>query len=241
MYDIQGIMLTKIHFIRHGMTEGNLKHWFYGSIDVPLAPEGEDDIKGFVEQGVYPAMPEGAPVFTSELRRTEDTMRCIYGNIPHEKLAGFNEYHYGRFEGLLFPEVMADPDYVEYMNDETGMMPIPGGGDSGHSFRTRIAAALEHVLDVHTAHWNPDDPDPSSFAFVHGGTISMIMRIFFPDEPYDIWGWIPDPGLGFTVYFDGRKPVRYERIGGESVLGPTGLSAEELQSLRDAKSGKIVT
>ena len=45
-------MITKIHFIRHGLTEGNLKHWVYGSIDVPLAPEGEADIKGYKEQKV---------------------------------------------------------------------------------------------------------------------------------------------------------------------------------------------
>ena len=231
-------MITKIHFIRHGLTEGNLKHWVYGSIDVPLAPEGIADIEGYKAQGVYPEVPEGAPAFTSCLQRTEDTMRCIYGYMPHEKLEGLNEFNFGKYEGWQFGELIEDPEYIEYEKDKTGKRPYPGGGDSDQSFHDRISEALWHIIDVHAAHWTEDDPDPSSFVFIHGGSLSMVMRILFPHEPIDRWGWVPDPGLGYTVYFDGHGPVRYERIGGESVIGSTGLTPEELAMLRAKRAAE---
>ena len=27
--------------IRHGLTEGNVRRWYYGALDLPLCPDGE--------------------------------------------------------------------------------------------------------------------------------------------------------------------------------------------------------
>ena len=46
--------MKKIHFIRHGITEGNLKRWHYGWADIPLAPEGMETLKRLREENIYP-------------------------------------------------------------------------------------------------------------------------------------------------------------------------------------------
>ncbi|MBQ1471194.1 MAG: histidine phosphatase family protein, partial [Eubacterium sp.] len=32
-------MESKLILIRHGITEGNLKRWFYGAVDIPLTED----------------------------------------------------------------------------------------------------------------------------------------------------------------------------------------------------------
>ena len=38
-------MLSRIYLIRHGKTEGNRNHWYYGSTDLPLTEEGAGEIE----------------------------------------------------------------------------------------------------------------------------------------------------------------------------------------------------
>jgi bisphosphoglycerate-dependent phosphoglycerate mutase len=38
-------MKSKIVLIRHGITEGNVRHLYYGSTNVPLAQKGIDQLK----------------------------------------------------------------------------------------------------------------------------------------------------------------------------------------------------
>ena len=33
-------MKSEIILLRHGVTEGNQRHWFYGGIDIPLTEDG---------------------------------------------------------------------------------------------------------------------------------------------------------------------------------------------------------
>ena len=45
-------MKSYIHFIRHGITEGNQKGWYYGSLDIPLTEEGVAALKTLKEQKI---------------------------------------------------------------------------------------------------------------------------------------------------------------------------------------------
>ena len=37
-------MESRIILIRHGITEGNKKRWFYGAADIPLSQEGREEL-----------------------------------------------------------------------------------------------------------------------------------------------------------------------------------------------------
>ena len=87
-------MKSYIHFIRHGITEGNQKGWYYGSLDIPLTEEGVAALKTLKEQKIYPPL-DHADCYTSGLRRTEETFCTIYGDVPHKALPLLQEMNFG--------------------------------------------------------------------------------------------------------------------------------------------------
>lgn len=47
-------MVSKIYLIRHGITEGNEKRWYYGGADLPLTEGGKQTLRALAEKGVLP-------------------------------------------------------------------------------------------------------------------------------------------------------------------------------------------
>ena len=72
-------MVSKLILLRHGLTEGNLKGWFYGGVDIPLAPQGREALCRLRDKGVYPEVPDDAQFIVSGLERTVETLRILYG------------------------------------------------------------------------------------------------------------------------------------------------------------------
>lgn len=52
--------------------------------------------------------------------------------------------------------------------------------------------------------------DAVSILVCHGGVIAASMEILFPQVQTTFWEWIPDPGHGYTVYFEESEPIKYE-------------------------------
>ena len=80
-------MESRIILIRHGITEGNKKRWFYGAADIPLSQEGREELIEQKTDGLYPDVPDGAQFVTSGLVRTEETLELLYGNVRHTVLS----------------------------------------------------------------------------------------------------------------------------------------------------------
>ena len=55
--------------IRHGLTEGNVRRWYYGALDIPLCPEGEAALRKAAAAGLYPPV-NGRADAAASLRRT---------------------------------------------------------------------------------------------------------------------------------------------------------------------------
>ena len=100
--------MKKIHFIRHGITEGNLKRWHYGWADIPLAPEGMEKLKRLREENIYPR-PEKATYYTSGMLRAEQTFEIIYGKREHKVAEKMKEMNFGEFEKKTYEELKEDP------------------------------------------------------------------------------------------------------------------------------------
>ncbi|MBR5129040.1 MAG: histidine phosphatase family protein, partial [Firmicutes bacterium] len=47
-------MISCIHFIRHGITEGIQNRWYYGSTDMPLVEEGVNEVLDLKANNIYP-------------------------------------------------------------------------------------------------------------------------------------------------------------------------------------------
>lgn len=200
-----------IHFIRHGLTEGNTRRWYYGWTDLPLLPEGVEALKGLRDAGIYPPLAD-ADCYTSGMLRTEQTFQTIYGDVPHEVLPLMKEMNFGLCECRTFDEMKTMDFFDDWINDRTGTIAYPEG-DSVETFHSRIRQGLKELLGYHRlkelSHRH-DGQDAISILVCHGGVIAACMETMFSGERANFWEWIPDPGHGYTVYFKDSEPERYD-------------------------------
>lgn len=196
-----------IYLIRHGKTEANKARVYYGSSDVPLAIEGIDIISSLANEGIYPK-PDGAFLYTTGLKRTEQTFFLIYGCEEHQKMKELEEYHFGDFEMKTHDQLVGNPDYEAWMQDENGLTPCPNG-ESPMDFRTRVSAGFSKILKNYKS---PMSKDTRSIIVCHGGVISVIMGICFPDQKKNIFQWQPEPGRGYTLHIQDGEAISYDEI-----------------------------
>lgn len=217
---------SKLILIRHGITEGTSKGWFYGAADLPLAQEGKKELHRLKKQGFYPASTgksRAVQFFTSGLRRTEESLSIIYGDVPHKSIPDLQEMNFGIYEKRPFEDMKEDPVFLEWGYDTTGDVALPGG-ESRNAFRNRITTGLQELLNAHknfTIHNNRQDAAlPLSILICHGGVISTILNHLFPGEKKNLWDWMPQPGSWYEVGFSKEKPVQVKAHGiiGDSVV-----------------------
>ncbi|MDD2189815.1 MAG: histidine phosphatase family protein [Eubacteriales bacterium] len=199
--------MGKIHLIRHGTTEANLTKKFYGSTDLPLSNKGINIISEYAVAGIYPDA-KGATLYTSGLLRAEQTFFLIYGCKDHIILPELREYHFGEFEMKTHEQLKENPDYQAWINDKNGLTSCPEG-ESTTDFRMRVNAGFAKVLENHNKEENSSS---KSIIVCHGGVISLIMGICFPDVKQNIFHWQPDPGRGYTLNLVDGEAVLYEKI-----------------------------
>lgn len=200
-------MKLDIHFIRHGTTEGNLKGWYYGILDIPLAPEGVEEVKEYIDLGIYPRI-EGADYYTSGLLRAEETFTLIYGEEEREIFPEFREVNFGAFEGKSHEELKGSPEYRKWIRDKTRATPPPEG-ESVPQFKSRVMSGLERLIKENNEKSNRTE---DAVVVCHGGVIGTIMSTIFPEEREHFFWWIPDPGRGFVLATKDGTPYDFREI-----------------------------
>lgn len=206
-------MSSKIYFIRHGITEGNQKRWFYGQADIPLVEEGRKTLEDYVSKGIYPVVLKG-DFYTTGLLRTEETFRIIFGDRPHDKLELLKEMDFGDYECKSYEDLKDCREFDTWVYDQTGEVSLPGG-ESRNQFSKRVSKGLEELINAHIGKDSKENADESkwiSAVVCHGGVISAIMAELFPETDKNMWDWIPEPGLGYMVELEARKAVKYREI-----------------------------
>lgn len=207
-------MVSKIHFIRHGITEGNKKKWFYGRADIPLLEEGKENLQLLKEKNIYPEIPEDADCYTSGLIRTEQTFEIIFGNRKHKIIDNLKEMDFGECECTTYDEMKGNPEFDIWAWDTTGDARLPGG-ETKNEFNARISKGLAELRGYHRlkelSHRH-SGMDAISVIVCHGGVIGSMMHEMFPGQRENFWAWIPNPGFGYTVDFEKGKPVTYKEI-----------------------------
>lgn len=204
-------MKSYIHFIRHGITEGNIKGWYYGSSDLPLLPEGISQLKELKSLGVYPPLGDG-DCYTSGLIRTAQTLEAIYGKVPYKVIDSLREMNFGDWERKSFEELKTEKEFDAWMSSVDGSFAYPGGGDSINSFYSRVNRGLNELLGYHRlkelSHRH-NGKDSISVVVCHGGVIAAAMERFFPGEKENFFQWIPQPGHGYTLNIKEGEPYSH--------------------------------
>ena len=242
-------MLSRIYLIRHGRTDGNRNHWYYGSTDLPLTEAGEAEIRAYAEQGIYPEIPEDADFYTTGLIRTDQTLEAIYGKRDHSEISELQEIDFGKAECMTYDDLKQFENFDKWAWDTTGDVRIVDDAETANEFHERIGKGLKILLGKHRLkEWSHrhGGQDAVSVVVCHGGVIACIMEKLFPAVCGSMWDWLPEPGFGYAVDFQDSDPFMYSKINDIGRLGLglyrlplRGRAAERHQSLPGTKPVQI--
>ncbi len=180
----------KLILLRHGITEANEKHLYCGATDIGLSEAGKEALLRRKAQITYPDL-SGMRVVTSGMKRCEETLRLLYGDVEHETDAAFREMDFGLFEMRSYEEMKTDPAYIAWITGDNEANLAPSG-ESGRLMTQRVLAGLDRM-----AAQNRD-----TLLVTHGGVIAAIMSHLFPAEQKNRYEWQPAPGGGYAVEFN---------------------------------------
>ncbi len=171
-----------IYLIRHGKTMANEQHLYCGSTDLPLSPAGAAELRELT----YP--PVNARFLTSGMKRTNETLKILFGDVPFREMPEFREMDFGVFEMRGYEELKADPKYLTWITgDNEGN--VPPGGESGKKMVSRVLSAFENL----------ERTGEDTVLVTHGGVIAAIMASRFPEEGKNRYQWQPAPGRGYRL------------------------------------------
>ena len=172
-----------LYLIRHGRTEANEKWLYCGATDLPLSESGAKTL-----EGIHYAVPEDCVFITSGMKRTEQTLKILFGNVCQKIDARFKEIDFGIFEMRSYEQLKNEPEYQEWISGDNEKK-TPPGGESGEQMRIRVVSALQDVQKETKA----------VVLITHGGVIAALMSELFPKEGKSRYDWQPKPGGGYVI------------------------------------------
>ena len=183
--------MKRVLLLRHGRTEANDKWLYCGSTDLPLSEGGREALLTPRNKGGYPSA-EGMRIFTSGMRRADETLRLLYGDLERTAVPELRELDFGAFEMHSYEQLKDDPVYRAWCDGDNDANLTPGG-ESGALMRRRVLEGFEHLLR-----------ENDSFLLVsHGGPIAAVMARLFPGEGKNRFQWQPENGKGYLIEMDG--------------------------------------
>ncbi len=178
----------KIHLIRHGATDANTLGRYIGNrTDMPLSPEGLDELRMLKESVDYPAVER---VYSSPMMRCRQTAAVLYPDketIPVDELT---EYDFGAFEGMTADELEGTVEYAEWT---AGKTEAPPGGESTVNFIKRIVLGINMIVQDMM---NNDITE--SAVIMHGGATMMLLGNTAVPRRRSV-EWTSENGRGFSV------------------------------------------
>lgn len=209
------MLRSYIHLIRHGITEGNKKQWYYGKSDIPIIEEGYENLRELKAEGIYPEIDDDTLIFTSGLIRTKQTLETIYGITDSKTIEELKEWDCGDFECRSHQELEAVPEYRTWFENRTFDSQVPGG-ESMRTFYERVSEGFDRLLVDHELQMiklRNRPKDAVSVAVIHGAVICSIMSRFFGNGlGSGYWKWLPEPGRGYSIIMEDGTPAEYETI-----------------------------
>ena len=182
-----------IYLIRHGKTEANERHLYCGSSDLPLSEKGAAALRSKRYRV------SGKRFVTSGMLRTEQTLRLLFGDVPHEVDNRFREVDFGDFELRSYEELKEEASYQTWITGDNESN-VPPNGESGAQMTMRVLEAFREL-----EHRGED-----TVLITHGGVIAAIMANLFPEEGKNRYQWQPKPGEGYRLCDE-----TYDELNGE--------------------------
>ena len=176
-----------VYLLRHGKTEANEKRLYCGSTDLSLSETG----RGELEQLHYDM--KNVRFITSGMKRTNETLQTLFGDVLFEVEPRFREVDFGIFEMHSYQELKDTPAYQAWLTGDNEAN-VPPQGENGLQMKERVLAAFSEIRE-------------DTCIVTHGGVIAAIMEQLFPNENKNRYEWQPKNGCGYII-----SGNRYEEI-----------------------------
>ena len=178
----------KIHLIRHGMTEANLRGQYIGCrTDLPLSAGGVDELRLLRESCDYPDIER---LYASPMLRCRQTAAVLYPDYEVHTVANMREYDFGDFEGKTADQLEANPEYAKWTS---GTIEAPSGGESSSEFVRRVCLGLNEIVrDMMNCGLT------SSAVIMHGGAIMMLLAASAVPRRQTV-EWTSENGRGYSI------------------------------------------
>lgn len=162
---------TTFYLARHGQTEWNVAQRIQGQLDSPLTAQGKQQAALLAEQ----CRPLNiTQILTSPLGRaiqTADICGQALGLIPIP-IKGFEERHFGDWQGKFTHQVNTLKDYHEITSQITDCQPKQG--ESAKQLLTRFEAALREELE--------NTANEVNLIIIHGDILRCFMAQLLPQS-----------------------------------------------------------
>ena len=176
-----------IYLIRHGRTEANEQSLYCGSTDVGLSESGREELQGIRHEI------SNVRFLTSGMKRANETLAILFGNVPYDVDPRLREVDFGEFEMFNYEQLKDRPDFQAWLTgDNEGN--VPPGGESGRQMKERVVKAFSEIR-VDTC------------VVTHGGVIAGIMAHLFPEEGKTRYQWQPKNGHGYCITDQGYREL----------------------------------
>lgn len=179
----------KIYLIRHGETDFNRQKLFYGLTDVPINQTGVE--QSLLLRKKLTGLPNNYPIYTSELKRTQQTAELIFPEHRQQAKKFLNEKSFGEWEGKN-----ADTIQLNYPKEwrkwlKSPFENTPPGAENFFDFKERVLGGFQDLL-IH---------EESLVIVAHMGVLRVILHGCFPERIF--WNIDLDQG-NYTC-------IRYEK------------------------------
>ncbi len=152
-----------IYLVRHGQTQWNLEKRLQGATDNVLNETGRRQAAELAQR--LAGVPF-AHVYSSGLRRAQETAAAFAGATPVTALPALNERSFGKFEGI-YEDQRDAALFAEFGRRGNVLDDSLDGGESLQSQADRVKAAVRQITARHTA---------GSIAIVaHGGVNPLVL------------------------------------------------------------------
>jgi len=158
-----GDQVLDIYLVRHGQTQWNLDKRLQGSTDNVLNEAGKRQATELAQRLAGVSFTQ---VYSSGLRRAQETAAALGGKATVTPLNTLNERSFGKFEGI-FEDDRSAPLFAEFGRRVSVLDDSLDGGESLQSQADRVKAAVRQMTSRHTS---------GSVAVVaHGGVTPLVL------------------------------------------------------------------
>ena len=189
--------MNTLYLLRHSLTEANERRLYGGSTDSPLTERGR--ALALARRG---AVPPCDVCITSGMARATQTLLLMTGRQPDLVLPGLREMDFGAFEMQPYAVLKDIPEYIRWIEDDTGEVHCPGG-ENMNAFRARVLADGARLLALEK---------DTACVVCHGGVIVTLMGVWFPGIQRAFYEWQPAACRGYRIAVADGRPAAFEEV-----------------------------